>query len=75
MISKVRGVAYALDLLEESGIYNVFHVSCIKRALRNHNKGSPNLPPPGDNEIMVLQLERIIKIHEKVLRNRDIRIM
>lgn len=44
VIWKVGEVAYELELLEESKVHNVFHVSCFKKALGQHVTTSTKLP-------------------------------
>jgi hypothetical protein len=45
VIQRVGEVAYEIELLEESKIHNVFHVSCLKKELRQHVTSSTELPP------------------------------
>jgi hypothetical protein len=45
VIRRVGEVAYELELLEGSKIQNVFHVSCLKKAVGQQVSISEELPP------------------------------
>ena len=66
-------MAYELELLEESKIHNVFHVSSLKKTLGQHIAPSTELPPLDDEGMLVLIPKRILQVREGKLRNRAIR--
>ena len=73
IIRKVGEVAYELDLPAKSKVHNVFHVSCLKKALGHHIVPSTVLPPLNDEGKLVLIPEAIIDFRERNLRKRTIR--
>jgi hypothetical protein len=73
VIKRVREVAYELELPEGSRIHNIFHVSCLKKALGQQVTPSTDLPPLDEEGQLVLTPERIIDIRERRLRSRVIR--
>ena len=66
-------MAYELDLSAESIVHNVFHVSCLKKALGHQIVPSIVLPPLDDERKVVLVLEAIIEFRERNLRRCTIR--
>ena len=73
IIRKVGEVAYELELPQESKIYNVFHVSSLKKTLGQHIAPSTELPPLDDEGLLILIPEQIIQTRERKLKNRVIR--
>jgi hypothetical protein len=47
IMCQVDEVAYELELPKESKIHNVFHVSCLKKAVGQFTNTSEELPPVG----------------------------
>ena len=69
VVRKVGEVAYELELLEESKIHNVFHVSNLKTTVGKHIALSTELPPLDDEGLIVLIPKRILHVREKKLIN------
>ena len=55
MNKKIGAVAYEMELLQGRKINNVFHVSCLKKALGQHVRPIEALPPM-DEDLDVLGL-------------------
>lgn len=60
MIRQVGIVAYELELLQESKVHKVFHVSCFKKALGQQVIATTELPPMDDEGHLVLVLKAIL---------------
>lgn len=70
---RVGEVAYELDLHCERKIHKVFHVSCLKKALGQQVPTSTMLPSLDEEGQLVLDLEEVLDIKERKLRNRVIK--
>jgi hypothetical protein len=70
---KVGAVAYELDLPQGNKIHNVFHVTCLKRAIGKHIIPIEELSTLDEEGQLILVPEEVLEVREKRLRNRSIR--
>jgi hypothetical protein len=54
-------------------IHNVFHVSCLKKSLRQHVVANEELPIVDEEGHLILIPEDILEVRDKLLRNKDIK--
>ena len=64
---------YALELPKSSRVHNVFHVSCLKRMIGQHQQAQALLPMLDDEGRIIFELEYIITTRERRLRTRVIK--
>ena len=62
-----------MELPEGSKIHNVFHVSCLKKAIGHQIVISDTLPPLDDEGQLTLIPEKVLKTRERRLRSRTIK--
>ena len=66
-------MAYELDFPADRKVHNIFHVSCLKKALGRHVTTFVVLPPLDDESKFILIPEAILDFREKQLWSRVIR--
>jgi len=69
---KVGVVEYDPDLPSGREIHNVFHVSCLKRAIGKHIIPIEALPPLDEEGQLTLIPKVVLEVREKRLRKRNI---
>jgi hypothetical protein len=73
VVRRVGEVSYELELPEGSKFHNVFHVSCLKKAIGQQVTTSAKLPPLDEEGQLVLIPEDILDVRERRLRSRVIK--
>ena len=73
VIRRISEVAYELELPEGSHIHNVFHVSCLKKAIGQNISVTTDLPPLNEEGKLILEPLEILEVRENVLHNRTVR--
>jgi hypothetical protein len=69
VIRRVGKVAYELELLKGSKIHNVFHVSCLKKAMGQQINTSKEMPPLDEEGELELVPKEVLEQREHRLRN------
>ena len=70
---KISHIAYGLELPDKSRIHNVFHVSCLKKVVGQHQKVQKMLPMLDEEGRIILEPETITATRGKKLRSRVIK--
>ena len=70
---KINQVVYELRLPDKSRIHNVFHVSCLKKMLGQHQTVQTILPMLDDEGRIILEPKAIIATRERRLRSRTLK--
>ena len=65
IVRKVGEVAYELDFPEYIKVHNVFHVSCLKKAIRQQVTVLAELPPLDYEGKLILVPNKILQTREK----------
>ena len=75
IIRKVGEVAYELDFPANNKFHNVFHMSCLKKAVGKQIVASEELPPLDDECHLVLVPEKVLMGRERKLRNKIVKVL
>jgi hypothetical protein len=73
IMHRVIEVSYELELPEGRKIHNVFHVSCLKKAVGQFINTSEELPLLDEEGQLELVMEEFFEFRERKLRSRVIR--
>ena len=73
MLHKVSEVTYEIEILEDSRVHNVFHVSRLKKAIGQQIVPFADLLPLDKEGKLVLVPEAILDTRERTLRNRVVK--
>ena len=72
VVEKVGSVAYKLDLLVDSKIHSVFHVSCLKEKLGRRHQLVVTLPPTDREGVVRPEPEEVLERRMKKKKGRAV---
>jgi hypothetical protein len=73
VIRRIGEVAYELEISEGNNIHNIFHISCLEKAVGQHVIILEEFPPLDEEGQCELVPEEVLEQRERRLRSRIIR--
>jgi hypothetical protein len=72
VLQSIGSMAYKLELPPSSCVHLIFHVSCLKKGIKNNIPVQTSLPELNEEGKIILEPETILEMRIKQLRNRVI---